>query len=122
MRDFIIAADNAADLYFGYYESNPALQVPMPFTLDGKNYEFEEECPSMMDFYDMLKEGFLVKTAQVNRGTAYDMLKKALQESDKDLLYISFSSGMSGSYDSVCAVANDLRLEFPDRRIALTAI
>lgn len=117
MRDFIIAADNAADLYFGYYESNPALQVPMPFTLDGKNYEFEEECPSMMDFYDMLKEGFLVKTAQVNRGTAYDMLKKALQESDKDLLYISFSSGMSGSYDSVCAVANDLRLEFPDRRI-----
>ncbi|MBO7222088.1 MAG: DegV family protein, partial [Clostridia bacterium] len=117
MRDFIIAADNAADLYFGYYESNPALQVPMPFTIDGKDYEHEAECPSMMDFYDMLKNGLLVKTAQVNRGTAYEMLKKALAESDKDLLYISFSSGMSGSYDSVCAVANDLRIEFPDRRI-----
>ncbi|MBR7162624.1 MAG: DegV family protein [Clostridia bacterium] len=117
MRDFIIAADNAADLYFGYYENNPALQVPMPFTIDGKDYEHEKDCPSMMDFYDMLKNGLLVKTAQVNRGTAYDMLKKALEESDKDLLYISFSSGMSGSYDSVCAVANDLRVEFPERRI-----
>ena len=117
MKDYIIVSDNAADLYFGYYENNPSIQVPMPFTLDGENYEFEEECPSMMDFYDMLKNGFLVKTAQVNRGTAYEMLKKALQESDKDLLYISFSSGMSGSYDSVCSVANELRLEFPDRRI-----
>ena len=117
MKDFIIAADNACDLYFGYYEQNPAIQVPMPFTVDGKDYEHEDTCPPMMDYYDMLKNGLLVKTAQVNRSTAYDTLKKALEESDKDLLYISFSSGMSGSYDSVCAVANDLRLEFPDRRI-----
>ena len=117
MKDFIIAADNAADLYFGFYEQNPSVQVPMPFTVDGKDYEFEKDCPSMMDYFDMLKEGHLVKTAQVNRSTAYNILKKALEESDKDLLYISFSSGMSGSYDSVCAVANDLRVEFPDRRI-----
>ena len=39
MKDFIIAADNACDLYFGYYEQNPAIQVPMPFTVDGKDYE-----------------------------------------------------------------------------------
>lgn len=117
MKDFIIAADNAADLYFGYYEANPATLVPMPFTIDGIDYEHEKDCPAMMDYYDMLKNGQIVKTAQVNRGAAYDMLKKALKESDKDLLYISFSSGMSGSYDSVCAVANELRLEFPDRRI-----
>ena len=116
-KDFIIATDNAADLYFGYYENSPSVQVPMPFSIEDKNYEFEDECPSMMDYYDLLKEGRLVKTAQVNRGTAYDILKKALEESDKDLLYISFSSGMSGSYDSVCAVANELRTEFPGRRI-----
>lgn len=117
MAEYIIAADNAADLYFGYYDQKPSLQVPMPFTVDGKDYEHEADCPPMMDYYDMLKNGLMVKTAQVNRDTAYTMLKKALEESDKDLLYLSFSSGMSGSYDSVCAVANDLRVEFPDRRI-----
>jgi DegV family protein with EDD domain len=117
MSDFIITTDNAADLYFGYYEANPTTRLPMPFSIAGKNYEFEEECPAYMDYYDLLKQGHLVKTAQVNRQTAYDMLKKVLEETGKDLLFISFSSGMSGSYDSICAVANELRLEFPDRRI-----
>lgn len=117
MSDFIITTDNAADLYFGYYEDHPTTRLPMPFSVAGKEYEFEEDCPPMMDYYDLLKQGHLVKTAQVNRHTAYVMLKKVLEESDKDLLFISFSSGMSGSYDSICAVANELRLEFPGRRI-----
>lgn len=117
MSDYIIISDNAADLYFGYYEEHPTTRLPMPFSIAGKNYEFEEDCPTMMDYYDLLKQGHLVNTAQVNRQTAYDMMKKVLEESGKDLLFISFSSGMSGSYDSMCAVANELRLEFPTRRI-----
>ncbi len=120
MSDFIITTDNAADLYFGYYEENPTTRLPMPFSINGKNYEFEEECPPMMDYYDMLKQGLLVNTAQVNRVTAAEMFKKALDENPgKDMLFISFSSGMSGSYDSMSAVINDLRLQYPDRRLEI---
>ncbi len=120
MSDFIITTDNAADLYFGYYEEHPTTRLPMPFSINGKNYEFEEDCPPMMDYYDMLKSGLLVNTAQVNRVTATEMFKKALDENPgKDMLFISFSSGMSGSYDSMSAVINDLRLEYPDRRLEI---
>lgn len=117
MSDYIIVTDNAADLYFGYYEEHPTTMLPMPFVINGKQYEFEEECPSYPDYYQMLKEGHLVNTAQVNRVTAYNMFKKALDESGKDMLFISFSSGMSGSYDSMVAVIKELRKEYPDRRL-----
>ncbi len=120
MRDFIIVTDNAADLYFGYYDEHPTVQLPMPFTIEDKSYEFEEECPSMLEYYDILKSGKLVNTAQVNQETARVMLKKVLDENpDKDLLFISFSSGMSGSYNGVSAVAEELKKEYPDRRIVV---
>ncbi len=119
MSDYIIVTDNAADLYFGYYEEHPTTRLPMPFTINGKSYEFEEECPDYPEYYQLLKEGHLVNTAQVNRATAYDMFKKVLDESGKDLLFISFSSGMSGSYDSMSAVLNGLKEEYPDRRLEI---
>ena len=43
MSDFIITTDNAADLYFGYYEDHPTTRLPMPFSVAGKEYEFEED-------------------------------------------------------------------------------
>lgn len=119
MKDYIIATDNAADLYFGYYEEHPTLRVPMPFSIAGKNYEFEEECPPILEYYELLKQGNLVNTAQVNRHTAAEMFRKVLKESDKDMLFISFSSGMSGSYDSMSAVLKELKTEFPDRRLEI---
>ncbi|MCQ2602527.1 MAG: DegV family EDD domain-containing protein, partial [Clostridia bacterium] len=92
----------------------------MPFTIEDKSYEFEEECPSMLEYYDILKSGKLVNTAQVNQETARVMLKKVLEENpDKDMLFLSFSSGMSGSFNSVSAVGEELKKEFPDRRIVV---
>lgn len=119
MSDYIIVTDNAADLYFGYYDEHPTLRLPMPFSINGKSYEFEEECPDYPDYYQLLKDGHLVNTAQVNRATAYDMFKKALDETGKDMLFISFSSGMSGSYDSMSAVLNGLKEEYPGRRLEI---
>lgn len=119
MNDFIITTDNAADLFFGYYDEHPTTMVPMPFSIAGKHYEFEEECPPMLEYYDLLKQGNLVNTAQVNRDTAKVIFRKVLEETGKDMLFISFSSGMSGSYDSMFKVLEELRTEFPDRRLEI---
>ncbi len=119
MSDYIITTDNAADLFFGYYEEHPTTMIPMPFSIKGKHYEFEEECPPMLKYYQMLKEGNLVNTAQVNRETAYKIFKKLLSETDKGMLFISFSSGMSGSYDSMSKVLDQLRVDFPGRRLEI---
>ena len=35
----------------------------------------------------------------------------------KDVLYISFSSGLSGTFNSACLIAEDLREEYPERKL-----
>ena len=55
-------------------------------------------------------------TAQVNPENAKALLEPYLKEG-KDILYIGFSSGLSGSYNSVRMAAEDLKEEYPDINI-----
>ena len=41
----------------------------------------------------------------------------AILEEGKDILHISLSSGISGTYNSACSAVEELREEYPDRKI-----
>ena len=100
---FEIVTDNTADLFDGYYEENPTRRLPFSFTLEDR-------------FYEKLKAGKLVKTSQINPHDAEVMFEEVLSEG-KDLLYIGFSSGMSGSFDNISYIAKGLRIKYPERKI-----
>ena len=57
-------------------------------------------------------------TAQINPDMAKEKFTKYLKEG-KDILHISFSSGLSGSYNSCRIAAEELQEDFPDRRIVV---
>ncbi len=116
-REFVIITDTTADLYDGYYEKSSIIRLPLSFTMNGKHYAHDDEYP-LQDFYDELSRGTLVKTSQVNRFEAEEAFVKVLDEG-KDLLYISFSSGMSGTYDNLASVVNELKGRYPERKIAI---
>lgn len=112
---FEIVTDNTADLYEGYYEQNPARRLPFSFTLEDRFYERDDEYPIEL-FYEKLKAGKLVRTSQINPNDAEVEFEKVLQEG-KDVLYIGFSSGMSGSFDNISYIAKGLRIKYPERKI-----
>lgn len=112
---FEIVTDNTADLYEGYYEQNPARRLPFSFTLEDRFYERDDEYPIEL-FYEKLKAGKLVRTSQINPHDAEVVFKQVLEEG-KDLLYIGFSSGMSGSFDNISYIAKGLRIKYPERKI-----
>jgi DegV family protein with EDD domain len=114
MDNFIIVTDNTADLYEGYYEQNPTKRLCYPYTIEGKEYVGDDEYP-ISDFYQALKEGKLVKTSQINPATAAEVFEEVLKEGH-DLLYISFSSGLTGSFENLTYVINGLRIKYPQRR------
>lgn len=117
MNNFEIITDNTADLYDGFYDEEPIKRLPFSFTLEGVNYERDDVYP-IEQFYEKLKEGHIVKTSQVNPYEAETQLEKILQEG-KDILYLSFSSGMSGSFDTISYIAKGLRIKYPERRIEI---
>lgn len=112
---FEIITDNTADLFDGYYEENPTARLPFSFMLEDHFYERDDEYPIEL-FYEKLKAGKLCKTSQINPHDAQVEFERILSEG-KDLLYIGFSSGMSGSYGNISYIAKGLRIKYPDRKI-----
>ena len=95
-----------------------AKQVPiisLSYIMDGVTYE-EMDGLSHKEFFEKLRAGSLPTTSQINPEQAREALEPFAKEG-KDILYIGFSSGLSGSYNSVRMAAEDLKEEYPDINI-----
>ena len=64
----------------------------------------------------MMREGKVITTSLPNLSNSEKLLTEIL-ESGKDILYLGFSSGLSGTYNSIETLSHDLRIRFPERTI-----
>ena len=118
MNDYIIITDSTGDFTPALCEELGIQVIPMEFMLDDvsyRNYPDERDL-SGKEFYDKLRTGSNATTAQVNMATYCDVARPYLQ-AGKDVLFLVFSSGLSGSYNSCTLAVEDLKAEFADREI-----
>lgn len=84
----------------------------------------EEECQSyvkgektdLKQFYEKLRQGEVAETSLINMRDCENAFESVLQEG-KDLLYIGFSSALSGTYNAASIVADNMREIYPQRKI-----
>lgn len=69
-------------------------------------------------FYDELRSGTMATTAAANPEDWSTAMQSAL-EAGRDVLAITFSSGMSTTYQSAVIAAKDLQEEYPERTICV---
>lgn len=55
-------------------------------------------------------------TSQINQTTFEEAFSPVL-EAGKDILYLAFSSGLSGTYHSACLAAEELAEKYPERTV-----
>lgn len=67
-------------------------------------------------FYRLIAEGAETRTSQVNISEYLNYFTRFLEEG-KDILHVSLSSGISGSYGSACNAALIARERYPERKI-----
>lgn len=115
MRDYIITTDNNSDLPEEFYKEHGVGCTYLSYTMDGINYTHDNFLP-VHEFYDRMRNGSLPTTAQVNPESARKLIEPYLQEG-RDVLHIAFSSGLSGSYNSTRIAAEELKDEYPERKI-----
>ncbi len=82
--------------------------------MDGRVYSNEEMTP--VELYTHLRNGKLPKTAAVNPDGWAELIRPALR-AGQDVLVLAFSSGLSATYQSAVIAAEELREEFPDRKL-----
>ena len=80
-----------------------------------KNYLDGREI-SPTDYYKMLRDGLMAKTAAANIEDFNDIFTKWLDEG-YDILYLGFSSALSGTFNTGKIVADEMSEKYPDRKI-----
>ena len=117
MEDFKIITDTTADLPESYIRENELGIMVVPYIMDGIP-QGKERKMEVKEFYDRMRGGMMPTTSQINPETAKEYLNGFLEES-RQLLVLSFSSGLSGTCGNVSLAAREIMEERPDCRIVV---
>ena len=118
MSNFTIITDSSCDLSASLAEELGVKVVPLSVFsgskqyynyLDGSDIGFEE-------FYTRLAGGEMMTTSAINIEQMYSVMSEEIKEG-RDVLYIGFSSGLSGTYNAGVQAARLLTDEYPERKI-----
>ena len=114
---FRIVTDTSSNLPTAYLQAENITVIPFTFhTESGEQSCMDTASFDAKAFYTAMRNGEKVTTSQIPPQRFVDNIRPML-ENGEDVLFVSMSSGISGSYASSKIAANQLAEEFPERRI-----
>ena len=116
--DFEIVTDSSCNLTEDMIDELGVHILPLVFMSEGKEYRsyLKGEKTDLKQFYTMMREGKVFTTSLPNMADA-EALLRGLLESGRDVLYLGFSSALSGTYEAVRLLCTQLAAEFPERTV-----
>lgn len=117
MRDYVITVNSTVDLPKEWLEERKVPVIPLKYTIDNETYTDMEGLPSK-EFFGKLRDGKMATTSQINPEEARAQLEPFLKEG-KDVLHLGFSSGLSGTYNSMRIAGEELKEEYPEAKIII---
>lgn len=111
MRIHIIT-DSACDLPRERLEALQVQVLPL-YVTQGENIYRDGIDIQPEEIYENMKKGVVYKTSQIPYQDYYDCFK-TYAEAGQDALLLSFSSGLSGTYQTACLARNEIIEEYPD--------
>ncbi|MBO5449567.1 MAG: DegV family protein [Ruminococcus sp.] len=113
-KPYKLYSDSTCDLSKEILNKMEVTLLQLQFEVDGKKYTAEEM--SMPEFYGKMRADAVTKTAQIPPS----VYEQAFEEDIKngyDILYLAFSSGLSGSYASSVIARDSLTEKYPEAKI-----
>ena len=118
MSEYVIMTDSSCDLPASLAEEMELTVLPLYVEVDGQRYTnyLDEREISFKDIYAKLRTKCPAKTSAVN---VHDFLEpmENLLRAGKDILYIGFSSGLSGTFSAGAMAEKELAERYPERRL-----
>lgn len=116
MREFTIMTDVNTDVFPAYAEAEQIVILPQYYHFDDGIIYGDEQNLSADEFYGRLAKGEKSFSMGCNPARVQELFEKELQ-AGRDILCIMFSSELSGSYNTVVNVANELKESYPDSNL-----
>lgn len=118
LNDFILLTDSSCDLPADMAKEMELEVLPLTVYIDDDSYlnylDWREISPE--DFYQRLLTAKNVKTSAANQDQFLQAIEPMLQ-AGKDVLYIGFSSGLSGTFNAGALAMADLQEKYPERKL-----
>lgn len=118
--NYKIITDSCVDLPDSLAKELELEIMPLKVTVKGKEYAnyLDNREINPVEFYNLLREENTATTAQLNPHDFIDTFTPFLK-AEQDVLYLSFSSALSGTYNSGLIAQKQLLDEFPKRKIII---
>lgn len=113
-----IVTDSSCNLPESLIDELELTVLPLVFMVDGTQYQsyLKGEVTNLQTFYTQMREGKVFTTSLPNLNNSRAEIE-ALLAAGEDVLYLGFSSGLSGTYEAVKLLCNDLSGQYPERTI-----
>lgn len=116
MNDFVIFTDSGCDLPLALLKQWDVECIAFTFRFENEDKEYGNYDMDAGVFYDRMRGGDMAKTAAFNIVTFKTAFEPYLKQG-KDVLYVGLSSGLSATYHVSTLAAEELREEYPERKV-----
>ena len=108
--------DSNGELWYTRAEELGLDYISMPYYVNGEEYFYDlGKATNFRKFYDLVRAGNIPKTQALNPEDYKNFLTPYFERGE-DILYISFSHKLSGTFQSLDLALRELRERFPDRK------
>ena len=118
MSEYVIFTDSCCDISPELLGQWGVSYANMTFSFDGEDKEYISTDITNKEFYDRMRQGAHPKTAAINAAAFADAFTPIVKRG-KDILYVAFSSGLSTTVNSAHMAAEELKEQYPDRKVVI---
>ncbi len=117
MTEYYLSCCSTADLSKEHFEQRQIRYICFHFELAGQDYPDDMGISVPPEtLYRKMSEGADTKTSQITIGEYEEYFEEMLKEG-RDILHLTLSSGISGTYNSACIARDTLAEKYPRRKI-----
>jgi DegV family protein with EDD domain len=116
MADYRIFADAACDIPESMLNEWGVSMIDMTFRFTDEDFERKNSETDVPYFYNQMRAGRCSRTSAINSVSFVEAFRPVLEQGT-DVLYIAFSSGGSTTYEQSLAAIEQLKQDFPGRKI-----
>ncbi len=113
-----IFTDTSADLTKEIIEKYGIEVIPLSYFINGKEFEpIPGDNEGLKEFYGLMREKKHEFQTSMANGEKFREKFEAVLAAGEDIIYLGFSSGLSGTFDSVSGVLKGLNVLYPERKV-----
>ncbi len=118
-NNYVFMTDSDSDLPFHYVDELDLTMVYMPYIIDGTEYMDDlGRSGKQKEYFDQMRAGAVPVTSLLPTAV-YEETFEPFFKDGQDILFLAFSSQLSGTIQNIYAAREDLLKKYPDRKMTV---